>query len=417
MPVFLLARGAIQHILRQSWYFLTSKSITNGLFTIARLRGTIKSDPAPIKRSYGSRGEKMADKSIRAGRKPRKSLAAPRTKPQADPKDTAAPLVPGCAPTAKPGVIQQPIRILICDDDPADRKLVRTCLQQLTGRVITLLEATSTNEAQDALRKERIDLVFMANSACGKSGPKQLVHILKRQRVPVVILTDPKTADAAEQPLQDTASGCLPKSNLSQQVLASIIDVTLDNRSRLQQAIVRNGETQELATFDLSTGLYNRQAILIRLRESLSFANRYNEDFSMIMLDIDHFVNINNRYGRLAGDVLLERIGTVIRTNIRSADIVGRYGGDGFLIILPKTDLASSWVAADRLRSIIERTEITDFCGNVFTATVSQGLVARERTDDIDSLISRADAALRMAKEKGRNRVQILLGPALRDKV
>jgi diguanylate cyclase (GGDEF)-like protein len=135
------------------------------------------------------------------------------------------------------------------------------------------------------------------------------------------------------------------------------------------------------------------------------------------MLDIDHFRKVNDSYGHLIGDEVLEKIADLVRANIRDVDIAGRYGGEEFIIILPKTNLASSWVAAERLRSIIEKTEFKDSAGNIFAVAVSQGLVGWERIDDAASLISRADEALRKAQEKGRNRVQILLGPSLRDKV
>jgi diguanylate cyclase (GGDEF)-like protein len=87
------------------------------------------------------------------------------------------------------------------------------------------------------------------------------------------------------------------------------------------------------------------------------------------------------------------------------------------MIILPKTSLSLAWVAAERLRTIIEKAELKDPAGNAFAITVSQGLIGWERNEDASSLISRADEALYKAKAKGRNRVQILLGPSLRDKI
>ncbi len=135
------------------------------------------------------------------------------------------------------------------------------------------------------------------------------------------------------------------------------------------------------------------------------------------MLDIDHFRKVNERHGHLTGDEVLEKVAALIRGNIRDTDIAGRYGGQEFIVVLPRTDLASSWVAAERLRSIIETARMKGSGANVFSITVSQGLVGWERNDDAASLISRADEALCKAKEKGRNRVQILLGPSLRDKI
>lgn len=314
--------------------------------------------------------------------------------------------------------IKQPlIKILICDDDPADRKLIRTYLQRITDREIVLLEAGHTEEIQNALDKGRIDLVLMDNQMPGKSGMEWLAEIAKRQLAPVVMLTGSGTEEIAAQAFQEGAVGYLPKGSISREKLSNIIDIALDKWTRLQQAKADKEKLERLATFDSLTGLYNRRAILGKLHELINLANRYKEDFSLIMLDIDHFKKVNDRYGHLTGDGVLEEIATLIRRNTRDTDIVGRYGGEEFIIILPKTNLSSSWVVAERLRSIIEKAELKDFAGNVFAITVSQGLAGWERHEDATSLISRADDALYKAKEKGRNRVQILLGPSLRDKI
>ena len=309
------------------------------------------------------------------------------------------------------------IKILVCDDDPADRKLVRTYLQRITDREIVLLEAGHTEEIQNALDKGRIDLVLMDNQMPGKSGMEWLTEIAKKQLAPVVMLTGSGTEEIVAQAFQEGAIGYLPKGSLSQEKLKNTIDVALDKWTRLQQAMADKGKLEQLATLDSLTGLYNRRAILGKLRELVNLANRYKEDFSLIMLDIDYFKKVNDRYGHLTGDEVLEKIATLIRRNIRDTDIVGRYGGDEFIIILPQTNLSSVWVVAERLRSIIENSEMKDSAGNMFAITVSQGLAGWERGEDAYSLISRADEALYKAKEKGRNCVQILLGPSLRDKI
>jgi diguanylate cyclase (GGDEF)-like protein len=314
--------------------------------------------------------------------------------------------------------IKQPLlKILICDDDPADRKLVRTYLQHITDREIVLLEAGHTEEIQNALDKGRIDLVLMDNQMPGKSGMEWLTEITRKQLAPVVMLTGSGTEEIAAQAFQEGAVGYLPKNSLSQEKLRNIIDIALDKWTRLQQAMADKEKLERLANFDSLTGLYNRRAILGNLRELINRANRYKEDFSLVMLDIDNFKRVNDRYGHLTGDEVLEKIAALIRRNIRDTDIVGRYGGEEFIIILPHTNLSSAWVIAERIRSIIEKAEMKDPAGNVFAVTVSQGLSNWERGEDADSLISCCDEALYKAKGKGRNRVQILLGPSLRDKV
>jgi two-component system cell cycle response regulator len=309
------------------------------------------------------------------------------------------------------------IKILVCDDDPADRKLIRTYLKRITDREIVLLEAGHVEEIQNALDKGRIDLVLMDNQMPGKSGMEWLSEIVKKQLAPVVMLTGSGTEEIAARAFQEGAVGYLPKGSLSQEKLQNIIDVALDKWTQLQQAMADKEKLERLANFDSLTGLYNRRALLGKLSELINFANRYKEDFSLIMLDIDYFKRVNDRYGHLAGDEVLEKIATSISRNVRDTDVVGRYGGEEFIIVLPKTNLSSSWVVAERLRTIIEKAEMKDSAGSTFAITVSQGLVGWERNEDATSLISRADEALYKAKEKGKNRVQILLGPSLRDKI
>jgi diguanylate cyclase (GGDEF)-like protein len=310
-----------------------------------------------------------------------------------------------------------PIRILIYDDDPAEYELVRTCLQQITDRATVLLEVGHTEEMQDALDISAIDLVLTANGVPRRARMERAARIVRSQFAPVFIFTDSGTEAAATQLFQDGVVAYVPKASLSPEKLKDLIDVALDRCSRLQQAKAKNEELERLATFDLLTGVYNRRAILDKLPELLNLANRYKEDFSLILLDIDDFKTLTDRYGHLTEDKVLERIATLVRGNIRNTDIAGRYAAAQFMILLPKANLSSSWVAAERLRSLIEATEFKDSAKNVFAVTLSEGLVGWERNDDATSLISRAEKALYKAKEKGRNRVQILLGPTLRDKV
>jgi diguanylate cyclase (GGDEF)-like protein len=201
-----------------------------------------------------------------------------------------------------------------------------------------------------------------------------------------------------------------------QETVMETTSITAGRQDR-QTAASQSTKLERPAAFDTLTGLYNDQTILGKLHELASPASCYRDDFSVVLLDIDHFKSVNELHGQLTGDKVLMKIAALIRDNTRSTDIPGRYGGAEFMIIFPKTSLASSWAAAERLRSAIEKTEFRGSARNIFAVTVSQGLVGWELNDDTASLISRADEALHKAQQKGRNRIQILLGPSLRDKV
>ena len=303
--------------------------------------------------------------------------------------------------------VKQPLlKILVCDDDPADRKLVRAYLQQIDDREIVLLEAGRRDEIQDALDKGRIDLVFMDIQMPEKSGMEWLAEIVEKQTAPVVMLTGSGSEEVAVQSLQKGAVGYLPKSKLSTEKLVETIDDALKRWRQIQQSRANQEELERLANFDSLTGLLNRGAILRKLGEQIKHTNRYSEGISLDMLDIDYFKKVNDQYGHLTGDDVLEKVAILVQQNIRDTDSVGRYGGEEFIIILPRTDLSSALIVAERVRKAIEASEMKDSEGNVFGITVSQGISIYKSGDDEYSLISRADNALYKAKGNGRNRVE-----------
>ena len=167
---------------------------------------------------------------------------------------------------------------------------------------------------------------------------------------------------------------------------------------------------QLMASTDDLTGVSNRRHFLDRCQLEWDRARRHSECLSLMMLDIDCFKEINDRHGHQAGDAMLKMVADVCRANIRSIDILGRYGGDEFVVLLPKTDSAAALVVAERLRSVIERAEkrLNDGCLRV---TASFGIAAETpaERETIDHLLGRADQGLYRAKMEGRNCVRMLL--------
>ena len=301
---------------------------------------------------------------------------------------------------------QSLLKILVCDDDPADRKLVRAYLRQITDREIVVLEAEQRREIQDALDKGRVSLVLMDIQMPEKSGMEWLAEIVEKQTAPVVMLTGAGGEEIAVQSLQEGAVGYLAKSGLSKENLVKTIDTVLAKWRQIQQAKADQEKLERLANLDSLTGLYNRRVILQRLNERIKYTRRYGDELSLIMLDIDHFKKVNDQYGHLIGDGVLEGIAVLVQRNIRDTDVVGRYGGEEFIIILLKTGLSSALGVAERIRKAIEAAEMKDSEGNVFSVTVSEGVSSYKPAEDERSLISRADDALYRAKENGRNRVE-----------
>jgi diguanylate cyclase (GGDEF)-like protein len=300
---------------------------------------------------------------------------------------------------------QSVFKILVCDDDQADRKLVRAYLQQINDREIVLLEAGKRDEIQGALDRGRIDLVFMDMRMPEKSGMAWLEDIVTKGLAPVVMLTGFGSEEIAVQAIQQGAIGYLPKNGLSKEKLVKTIDDATERWRGLSISRANQEQLERLVNIDSLTGLLNRRAILNRLDEHITDSRRYEDNLGILMLDIDHFKRINDKYGHIIGDDVLENVGLLLQRKIRDTDAAGRYGGEEFLITLPRTDLPSALILAERIGKNIKATKMKDLTGIVFSITVSQGLALYKPGDDIQSLISRADKLLYQAKQNGRDRV------------
>jgi len=158
-----------------------------------------------------------------------------------------------------------------------------------------------------------------------------------------------------------------------------------------------------IAYTDSLTKIYNRLHFAHFLDAEIDKVKRYGGTFSIIFFDLDYFKEVNDNYGHLAGDEVLEKVTEIVAKANRSADIFARYGGEEFIILTPETNLSGALIHAERLRNDIEQYEFK----NVGHISSSFGVAEfNPEKDDVDSLLERADKALYMAKEHGRNRVE-----------
>ena len=182
-------------------------------------------------------------------------------------------------------------------------------------------------------------------------------------------------------------------------VLGIARDIT--ERKRLE------AELLEMATTDFLTGLSNRRHFIARMEEELARLNRNEQPVAALMLDIDHFKRINDRYGHASGDAVLRQFADVIRDELRAVDSAGRVGGEEFAILLSGTDLSGAETFAERLRAKVARTPIAHGEHRI-PVTVSIGITVLTAQDaDTSDVLHRADAALYAAKQAGRDRVAV----------
>ncbi len=164
---------------------------------------------------------------------------------------------------------------------------------------------------------------------------------------------------------------------------------------------------ENLAFTDPLTGLYNRRMFLEIAKKNINEAKRYNEPLSLIMLDIDHFKRINDTYGHDIGDVVLKFLASILKNNVRASDIIARWGGEEFIILLPKTELKQAYKVAEKIRKIVEMSTIKLPDGERLNFTISLGVSSFGGYEDLEELIKKADIALYEAKRKGRNRTEV----------
>ncbi|TCW60355.1 diguanylate cyclase response regulator [Treponema sp. J25] len=161
-------------------------------------------------------------------------------------------------------------------------------------------------------------------------------------------------------------------------------------------------QLERMVLIDPLTELYNRRYLFEQLEQEEAKARRYGRAFSVIMVDIDNFKEINDTKGHLTGDRILQSVGRVLEQSVRAADVVGRYGGEEFLLILPETEEEAARIVAEKIRKNVVSSPWPDGVSGV---TVSLGVAGYQKEEGYEDLLRRADARLYQAKREGKNRV------------
>ncbi len=160
----------------------------------------------------------------------------------------------------------------------------------------------------------------------------------------------------------------------------------------------------ELATIDEKTGVYNNKFFKTISEMELDKAKRKIGPLSMMIIDLDNFKRLNDTYGHLIGDDMLKRLGFVLNNNTRKYDIVSRFGGEEFIILLPNTSIKRAKVVCDRMRRAVQN----DREMKKYSVTFSGGLTEYKKGDSIKKMQLRVDKAVYLAKKNGKNRIEIM---------
>jgi diguanylate cyclase (GGDEF)-like protein len=186
--------------------------------------------------------------------------------------------------------------------------------------------------------------------------------------------------------------------------------VITQQQSQLEKANAalqqKQKELERLTRLDGLTGLYNRNTFVELTRQELMRAQRQSSATAILLFDLDHFKRVNDTWGHPAGDAVLKHVADLANSTVRSTDLVGRLGGEEFMVLLPGTSEGAARKLAEKLRSRLEETPVV-WESTTITATASFGLAGTTAAEkrDFESLYNDADKALYLAKQRGRNRV------------
>lgn len=299
------------------------------------------------------------------------------------------------------------MRILIAEDDSTSRRILEAVLVKWGYEVISAIDG---NEAWDKLsQKDAPKMAVLDWMMPGMEGVEICKKLREKQKdqeqyTYLILLTSKVSKESIINGMEAGADDYVVKPfdlyELRARIRAGQRIIQLQS-----ELLVAKQDLLAQSRTDPLTGVFNRRAILSQLEIELPRAQREKKKVSISLLDIDHFKNVNDTYGHMAGDDVLRECVKRIGYAIRTYDSLGRFGGEEFLIVIPGTEESEAYAIGERIRSVIGRKDIL-VNGSRIPVTASQGLVTWDGNASIDDLIDRADKALYQAKENGRNQVE-----------
>lgn len=292
--------------------------------------------------------------------------------------------------------------VLVVHPDPELRRCARVLLEPLGYRV---QEALSAEEALAVCRSERRpDVALVQQGLAGPDGV-ELLDAVKRDidlfTIAVVVVGPDLGVEPALAALRRGAHDVLAEPVDPAQLLTRVQAAA--RTKTLQEELTQQSRRLESLIFgDELTGIFNRRFLLTQLSALVSGARRHDRPLSIVMLDVDHFKDVNDRHGHAAGDLVLAAVATTMRDRLRAEDWVGRLGGEEFLALLPDDDAAGAATVAETLRASVEGMGVR-VGEDVLRVTVSVGWATLEGDEGPEDLLRRADDALYEAKRAGRN--------------
>lgn len=286
--------------------------------------------------------------------------------------------------------------VLIVDDMKSNLEILGSGLK----KDYEIKYASSGAQALDILSQNDLpDLILLDIEMPDMNGFEVLEELKNDSRtkdIPIIFVTGHDDIKNEERALISGAVDYITKP-ISPIIVKARVKTHLTLKYQRDQLLFR-------ASHDQLTGVFNRHKLVEEGYRFFSKAQRYGDMFCVAILDIDFFKNINDTYGHLIGDEVLQAIASLLKTNVRAEDVVARYGGEEFIIIFDRCKIEDAQLKADILRMLIARLHPSDI---KVTASIGITFVKPETHKNFDDVLKEADEALYKAKETGRNKVII----------
>ena len=289
-----------------------------------------------------------------------------------------------------------PIRLLLVEDNQQDAEFIAMMLHRSQEISIRVDRASTLAEAMASLGQERYDIVLLDLGLPDSVGTESVSRIRDLvPYVPVVVLTGDDRGDTAIAAIDSGAQDYLSKHHLVGQLLSRVVQHSIARNSRLIRA-------QSEALVDGLTGHANRRACDAEIQRRMADYQRHQHPFCVAIFDIDHFKQVNDRWGHQAGDDVIRAVSNTLVQHSRESDLVARYGGEEFVITFPMTRLEGAEQVVKKCHAAISELKVGP---QQIPVTASAGFAEIKESEDAEGLVARADKALYAAKVAGRNRV------------
>lgn len=289
-----------------------------------------------------------------------------------------------------------PPRVLLVENDGVQAEMITQWLEQANAKVTYCVDGVA---ARDAMIREVPDLILTDTRLPGIDG-LSLARLVRQDSrfglTPIVFLTHHDTVADQIDALSAGADHFLTEP-VDRELLTHLVINRAERGRRLREMVHRDG----------LTGLLNHATLMAELEHAVEYARRHGETFAFLMIDVDHFKRVNDRYGHIAGDQVLLHVARVFQTTARASDLIGRYGGEEFGMILRRTDRAGAAILAQKLRTALAEQPAVVGAGEMIPVKVCIGVsVYPEDSTSANEVAQMADSALYRAKAAGRDRVE-----------